>query len=1219
MMFKGDKPSVGFRLIGSRLIGFRLGCRLLAVLIFVMFGLMLALPSAALAGINEWTSINPVEADQGFLPAFSPSYVTDNTLFLFGYNSTNATINLYKSTNGGASWTQVSSGFTTGAYSLALSPSYSIDSTIFVGGWGSVYKSTNGGASWTQVSSGLPSSTSFDSLAISPNFATDSTIFAGSGANDGGVYKSTNGGITWTQVNSGLPSYVYVRSLAISPSYSTDSTLFAGVMDSVYKSTNGGTTWTQVSSGLPSTYFEAHSLAISPNYSTDGTIFAGIWDIVNGGVYKSTNGGATWTLVNSGLTSTNVISLAISPNYSTDGTIFAGTMGTDGIYKSTNGGTSWIRVGSDFPYADGTVNHLAVSPNFADDSTILSQVGGVVDAVFSYTFTTLPTTTLWTEPTSPNSNGWFTSPTTIHLDRSIAGSTYFKWNSEDTQTYSAPFSAREGTNVLHYWSVDTNGNTEEVKHQIFYVDTAAPAVFDLASPSSGSSTTNTSPTLAWNESFDSNSGLAKYQLYIDGSLSRDNISTLVTSATPGTALSTGSHTWYVKAIDNAGNIRQSSSTWTIVVNSASQSSCYMLVTPVCLPGWGGNNPDYLTPVLRFQFNDTGPLNQLSSIPPYPETSVNDPSYATFNSQGELFVANRHGNVGGGVGSIARFKFDANGNFIANGSITGNSLEAVTGLAFSPNGELFASNYVNGTISRFLFDAQGNAVQNGTIASGQHNQGLAFNSSGELFVAQDSSTIIRYLFDPNTGNAISNGSFVVSGASRLHGLAFSQTGELFMADAGTDRVHRYLFNGDGNPISNGTISVTGVPIGVAFSPAGELFVTSQNTVGISRFLFDGNGNAIPNGSTATDNLGGVAVAPLAVDIGDTTPPTTTLETTPTAANGTNGWFKTTPTITLTRNESGSTYYKWEYQSSFTTYLTPVQAPEGQHTLYYYSKDSANNAELVRSASFKVDPSAPSVPSNVKAMPMSSSRIDISWNASTDGISGVAGYKLYDADTGNPIYTGSATSCSHLGLNPLTTHSYYVKAFDNAGNESGQSATVSATTYREPVPTVPDIDGTCEVNLGNDITLNFDNVTNSGTTSVSVEYSAPSPPPGGFSFLDYYWDVSTTASFEDSITVTFPYDDSGLTSEQEAGLRLFHWEGGAWQDVTVLPVDTVNNKITGKVSSLSPFVVGSSSSGGGGGGSPSSSVGFGMNTNLLLILSGLLILAGKMALFKGRFNN
>jgi|GEM_PF-1978803 len=279
-----------------------------------------------------------------------------------------------------------------------------------------------------------------------------------------------------------------------------------------------------------------------------------------------------------------------------------------------------------------------------------------------------------------------------------------------------------------------------------------------------------------------------------------------------------------------------------------------LAAPIGKPG---SDPAHINPVLRFQFVGTGPLSPLSSIPPTPASAVNDPIFTSFSAQGELFVANRHGNVGGGVGSIARFTFDAAGNYFDNGTITGNSLEAVHGLAFNPNGELFAANFFNGKISRFRFDGAGNAIANGTINNGASNMGLAFSAGGELFVTHSSSIVTRYRFDA-AGTAIPNGSFVVPGSSRLHGLAFNALGELFVGDIDTNRVFRFHFDGVGNPLANGSIFVSGGPIGVAFSSSGELFVSLHFSGGISRFLFDTGGNATANGFTPTDNLGGLAV-------------------------------------------------------------------------------------------------------------------------------------------------------------------------------------------------------------------------------------------------------------------------------------------------------------------------------------------------------------------------
>jgi predicted GH43/DUF377 family glycosyl hydrolase len=105
----------------------------------------------------------------------------------------------------------------------------------------------------------------------------------------------------------------------------------------------------------------------------------------------------------------------------------------------------------------------------------------------------------------------------------------------------------------------------------FYIDTTPPSSFTLSSPSDNFLTNDNTPTLSWNASSDAGSGLAKYQLYIDGSLNRDNISSSAASTTPVSALSDGNHTWYIVAFDAAGNTTQSTSTWTIKVNTASST------------------------------------------------------------------------------------------------------------------------------------------------------------------------------------------------------------------------------------------------------------------------------------------------------------------------------------------------------------------------------------------------------------------------------------------------------------------------------------------------------------------------------------------------------------------------------------------------------------------------------------------------------------------------
>lgn len=106
---------------------------------------------------------------------------------------------------------------------------------------------------------------------------------------------------------------------------------------------------------------------------------------------------------------------------------------------------------------------------------------------------------------------------------------------------------------------------------------------------------------------------------------------------------------------------------------------------------------------------------------------------------------------------------------------------------------------------------------------------------------------------------------------------------------------------------------------------------------------------------------------------------------------------------------------------------------------------------------------------------------------------------------------------------------------------------------------------------DINICFSEITTGGETSITTSTEPPEPTEG-FEFEGTYYDVNTTATYSDNITVTITYDDTGMTLEEEELLRLYHWNGFVWEDVTVLPVDTDNNEITGIATSLSWFSVG-----------------------------------------------
>jgi len=268
---------------------------------------------------------------------------------------------VFKTTNGGTSWSAVNSGITDiniEVFALAIDPSNS--QTVYVGtDGGGVFKSNDGGASWSAASSGM-TNTNLRALAVDPT----SRLALYAGTAGGGLFKSSDGGASWTAANSGITGS-YIRSLAIDPSNS-QTVYAAGSV--VFKSTDAGASWT-AGSGLT---VDAASLAIDPNHPQ--TVYAGTG---GGGVCKSTDGGASWTAASNGIQGTYVVSLAIDPSNSQ--TVYAGingyngaVNGSRGLFKSINGSASWTATSSGV--TGTTVTALALDP--ADSQTLYAGTFG---------------------------------------------------------------------------------------------------------------------------------------------------------------------------------------------------------------------------------------------------------------------------------------------------------------------------------------------------------------------------------------------------------------------------------------------------------------------------------------------------------------------------------------------------------------------------------------------------------------------------------------------------------------------------------------------------------------------------------------------------------------------------------------------------------------------------------------------------------------------------
>ena len=140
-------------------------------------------------------------------------------------------------------------------------------------------------------------------------------------------------------------------------------------------------------------------------------------------------------------------------------------------------------------------------------------------------------------------------------------------------------------------------------------------------------------------------------------------------------------------------------------------------------------------------------------------------------------------------------------------------------------------------------------------------------------------------------------------------------------------------------------------------------------------------------------------------------------------------------------------KIDSSSPYTYSWNTTSYSNGRHTLKVRAYDDFENDDsdtvFVNVSNSTPDTTAPSVPGNMRFTSKGSTWIALDWNASSDsGGSGLAGYKLYRNST--KIKNTTTSAYTNTGLSSSTTYSYYVRAYDNAGNTSGKSNTISVKT-------------------------------------------------------------------------------------------------------------------------------------------------------------------------------
>ncbi len=226
---------------------------------------------------------------------------------------TNGTVQ--KSTDAGATWsTATASGVSLFGYYdnvLAVSP---VDPNVVIVAGFNMKKTTNGGTSWSNV----PVAGHVDNHGVQFAPGSSTTILSG---NDGGLFRTADGGSTWTSLNKGLAITQFYR---LGLSKLTFGLLTAGAQDNGNMKLSAGA-WTEITN--------ADGMGGFIDFANNNTIYAATQ---YGALYRSTNGGASWTNINTPAGGAWVTPFVQSPTVAN--TIYAGT---DKVYKSINQGTAW--------------------------------------------------------------------------------------------------------------------------------------------------------------------------------------------------------------------------------------------------------------------------------------------------------------------------------------------------------------------------------------------------------------------------------------------------------------------------------------------------------------------------------------------------------------------------------------------------------------------------------------------------------------------------------------------------------------------------------------------------------------------------------------------------------------------------------------------------------------------------------------------------------------
>jgi uncharacterized protein (TIGR03437 family) len=303
----------------------------------------------------------------------------------------------FRSDDGGEDWT--------GLYSppmmvepwcgVAVDPANSGRVLLAEENGGSVFRSVDGGATWERIfrdprvgglAQGPQEAHGLKTLVFAPSNA--KVLYAGMSVQRGlielgyrgpsfGVLKSTDGGETLREANDANTARQCIHDLAVDPR--SEDIVYAGTLEGgVFRTLDGGRSWGPLNRGLP--VLDVRALAIDP--SNPFVLYAGL---ENGGLYKTVDAGANWLPASFGMAPEAAIrDIVIDPTMPQ--VIYAADPRT-GVYRSEDGGKSWVLINRGLRMR--SVNALAFS---SDGSTLYAATEG--EGVFRLDLRTRAETTV---------------------------------------------------------------------------------------------------------------------------------------------------------------------------------------------------------------------------------------------------------------------------------------------------------------------------------------------------------------------------------------------------------------------------------------------------------------------------------------------------------------------------------------------------------------------------------------------------------------------------------------------------------------------------------------------------------------------------------------------------------------------------------------------------------------------------------------------------------